>query len=247
MFTHIRPQTCPVVLLDISSIRIFLASNVSMPMRWSEQQCGSRNNVALCPLFYLPPSLFFVSLSLIFAVYEFNGIRKKKATNIRTSFLHNKGFFVSNIDRLIIFRRCTPAYDEFDISWNLCLLLLSIACGRSYETFVSTLARNKKKWFFEEISAQEASLEKWEGLLVFAIEKKKKRKRGNESSKAGNLDESYRIVLNIDSVIIFSWLIAPAALSHSPRSLPLPPPFPTFHSSTKKKEVVDPIRQPCVT
>lgn len=246
MFTHIRPQTCPVVLLDISSIRIFLASNVSMPMRWSEQQCGSRNNVALCPLFYLPPSLFFVSLSLIFAVYEFNGIRKKKATNIRTSFLHNKGFFVSNIDRLIIFRRCTPAYDEFDISWNLCLLLLSIACGRSYETFVSTLARNKKKWFFEEISAQEASLEKWEGLLVFAIEKKK-RKRGNESSKAGNLDESYRIVLNIDSVIIFSWLIAPAALSHSPRSLPLPPPFPTFHSSTKKKEVVDPIRQPCVT
>lgn len=222
MFTHIRPQTCPVVLLDISSIRIFLASNVSMPMRWSEQQCGSRNNVALCPLFYLPPSLFFVSLSLIFAVYEFNGIRKKKATNIRTSFLHNKGFFVSNIDRLIIFRRCTPAYDEFDISWNLCLLLLSIACGRSYETFVSTLARNKKKWFFEEISAQEASLEKWEGLLVFAIEKKKKRKRGNESSKAGNLDESYRIVLNIDSVIIFSWLIAPAALSHSPRSLPSP-------------------------
>lgn len=176
MFTHIRPQTCPVVLLDISSVRIFLASNVSMPIRWSEQQCGSRNNVALCPLFYLPPSLFFVSLSLIF---EFNGIRKKKATNIRTSFLHNKGFFVSNIDRLIIFRRCTPAYDEFDISWNLCLLLLSIACGRSYETFVSTLARNKKKWFFEEISAQEASLEKWEGLLVFAIEKKKK---GNEET-----------------------------------------------------------------
>lgn len=57
--------------------------------------------------------------------------------------------------------------------------------------FRSTLAREKKKKekrFFEEISARE-SLEKWEGLLVFEIEKKKKketRKRILESATSIN-------------------------------------------------------------
>lgn len=92
IFTHIRRDLSGRVCLLVSTYRIFLASNVSMPI------C-SWNNVLFIPSFYL---FFFHFLSLfsscsqyISDAYEFNVIPEKKVTNIWTRFFYNSSYRMS--------------------------------------------------------------------------------------------------------------------------------------------------------